>query len=454
MKKQFLLMFIALVIIAGKVQAQIAGMYAGQLQYTLDSVCKRYHIKGASAAVYIQGEGMWSGVYGESEAGVPISKDMLFPIGSNTKTFTSSIILKMQENGQLSIEDTIGKWLTIPNVNGQITVRQMLNHTSGLYDYTKSPDFFSDFNADYTRIFQPEDMLKYIGVPLNAPGAKQQYCNTNYLLLGFIIKEITGQPVEEVFRDRIFNTQGFANTFFYPQEQPSAIIPHGWTDRGNGYQEDMQLVGYDNNAFFSMASSAGAIISTAEDNAMFWTNLMTGKIISNASLADMKKPFSSASYYGLGVFRYPSFNGRVVYAHGGTCFGYINDNIYDSVKGAAITVLTNQDSIENDLLRSTVVAALHKVVLKMPPTSVANVVDENRNVALYPNPATNRVTLHLENTAQAIFELNDMTGRTVMTGVVYSGDNSLVLNQPTGIYVVRVTANGQLLHLQKLQVNQ
>jgi hypothetical protein len=97
---------------------------------------------------------------------------------------------------------------------------------------------------------------------------------------------------------------------------------------------------------------------------------------------------------------------------------------------------------------------LHKYILKMPPTSVAATANNNTSISLYPNPATSMVNLHLENTAQAILELSDMAGRVVMTKQVLAGDNSVTLNQPTGVYTARIMTNGQLLHVQKLQVNQ
>jgi D-alanyl-D-alanine carboxypeptidase len=174
--------------------AQISPLFTAHFQHIVDSVCKKNNIKGVSVAILIPGDGIWTGVYGESHAGVPITTDTYFPIGSNTKTFTASILLKMQENGMLSLDDTIGTWLqNIPNVNGQITIRQMLNHTSGLYSYTDTSAFFTAMNSDYHHIYQPEDMLQYISTPVFAPGTKWEYSNTNFLLAGLIIKQVLGQ---------------------------------------------------------------------------------------------------------------------------------------------------------------------------------------------------------------------------------------------------------------------
>ncbi len=455
MKKQLFLLVLFLSCISRYAVAQIDPVYAGLLQYTLDSVCKKNKIKGISAAVYVPNQGIWTGVYGESHAGVQITPDMYFPIGSNTKTFTAAIILKLQENGQLSINDTIGKWLiNIPNVNGQITVKQLLNHTSGLYSYTDNPDFFADLNADYAHVYQPEDMLKYIKAPIAAPGAPWSYCNTNFLLLGLIIKNITGQPVYKNYRDMIFDPQGFSHTVFYPQEQPNGTIPHGWADAGKNYMEDMQVAyNYENTAFLSMATSAGAIVSTASDNVRFWNNLMTGQIINAGSLAQMTDvlPLSTAFGYGLGIMRLKNFNGHTVYSHGGTCFGYLNENVYDSIKGLAITVLSNQDSIDNDMLSARVVKALHKIALNIPPTTV-HALNVDAGVRAYPNPASDRLIVSMNNIDTAVMDVYDMTGRKVMHQVIYKGDNNVYLNIAEGSYISRIESNGQLLYTHKLRI--
>src|SRR5690606_4153707 len=191
---------------------------------------KKFNIKGVSAAILIPGGGIWTGTYGESHQGAPITSDMYLPIGSNTKVFTSAIILKLQEDGKLSIDDTIGTWLhNIPFVDGQITIKQMLNHTSGLFSYTNHTNFFAALNADYNKVWQPEDMLQFIDTPDFAPGTSWSYSNTGYLLAGLIIKQILNEPFEVSVRKMILDPQGLQHTFTYPAEKPQGTIPHGWS---------------------------------------------------------------------------------------------------------------------------------------------------------------------------------------------------------------------------------
>ncbi len=455
MKKLFFLS-VACLLIAFHSKADISPVYTYKMQHLLDSLCQKYKIKGISAAIYIPGDGLWKGVYGESEAGVPLTTDMYLPIGSNTKTFTSSIILKLQEQGKLSINDTIGTWIQgQPNISGQITIKQLLNHTSGLFDYTQHPNFFSTMNSDFNKVWQPEDMLQFVDAPTAAPGGNWDYCNTNYLLLGLIIRQVTGQPLHKAYRDMIFDPQQFARMAFFPQEQPNGIVPHGWTASLGAHLEDMQVTyGWSNTAFLSMANAAGAIMSTAEDNVMFWHNLMSGGIISSNSLAQMKDflYIDAHNGYGLGLFRLTPVNGRVVFSHGGTCFGYLNENMVDSASGVCITVLSNQDSLDNNFLFNKIVVPLHQLILQMPPAGVTDATNDGEGVRIYPNPAND--VLHIEQGSNRglVFEIYDMTGKIVTATELDKSGNISITNIPSGIYVTRISKNGVPLQTRKLQV--
>jgi D-alanyl-D-alanine carboxypeptidase len=439
-------------------QAQIAPVYQGMFQHVLDSVCTKYNIKGVSASILVPEMGIWNGVYGESHAGSPITPDMYLPIGSNTKTFTSIILLKMQEQGILDLDDTIGTWLQgIPNVKGQITIRQMLNHTSGLYNYTNHNDFFVALNADYTHVFQPEDMLQYIDTPDFVPGAKWEYSNTGYLLAGLIIKKIRNEPFHVTVRDMILTPYQLSNTLTYPGEKPQKPEPHGWYTNSSGVMTDMQVsYGWTNNAFLSMASSAGAIMSTAEDNVKFWDALLTGKILNATSMTEMKT-FTSMSLgpytgYGLGLAKGAS-NGRTIMAHRGTCFGYLNENLVDATNGVCITVLSNYDSPGNDWLYVNLVRPLHALTIKLPPASVETVF-ETGNVKIYPNPASNVVNVDIEQDVKnGKMQLYDMTGKLLMEQQL-SGKHTPVNteNYHTGLYLLKLQDDNGRVYTQKLQI--
>lgn len=440
-------------------QAQIPPVFANHLQYLLDSACQKNKIKGVSAAVLIPGMGVWKGTYGVSHDNVALTTDMWLPIGSNTKTFTAAIMLQLQQEGKLSLDDTIGKWFTnVPNVNGQITIRQMLNHTSGLYNYTNSTSFSAALNADYTKVWVPEDLLQFIEAPQFAPGTGWSYCNTGYLLSGLIIKQVLNEPFHTTVRNRILNARSYNKSCTFPQEQPTATVPHGWSVAASGGAklEDIQVnYSWENTAFLSMATAAGAIVSTAEDNVHFWDDMMTGKIVNPASMSELMNAvtMSSNSKYGLGIMRYGNVNGRVGYCHGGTCFGYINENFRDSLSGICITLLSNQDSIGNSLLFSRVLVPLHRYLIKVPTASIAGM-DKGQGICIYPNPASNDVNIKMEDVnSNTIISVYDMAGKNLVNVPAHTGINTLsVATLQHGLYILRITADGAVIHTGKLQV--
>lgn len=448
MKRIFSLFAFCFILTAQANAQQVPATYGARLQEVLDSVCGAYNIKGVSAAVIAPGIGTWKGTWGISHDGQPITDDMLLGIGSNTKTYTAALILKMQEEGLMNIEDTIGTWIqNQPNINGAITIRQMLNHTSGIASYTEHPHFFDSMNEDLVRVWQPQELLQFIGNPDFQPGQGFHYSNSNYLLAGMIISQVAGQPYEAVLRSKILQPQGLTNTFYYPQETITGTMPHAWFLAGGG-MIDLTENGISLNAIFSAASSAGAIVSTAEDNAKFWQLLISGQMINTTSLSLMRQfdvSLGNGARYGLGIMRYTNFNGHVVYEHGGTNLGFINENLADSATGVTISVLSNQDSIDNNKLLNGIVKALHKVTIN-PPTAIEDVsVLAGWNI--WPNPAKN--VLHLSAKERAGYIIYDVTGKAIQHGLIMAGHNQLsIAALNPGLYVIRIGGTVRTLVVQ------
>ncbi len=429
MKTRSILVLLMLVL-GFRLHAQLPAAYASRLQYTLDSLCAKYKIKGASASVYVPGYGSWEGVYGDSYNGVPMRPDMVLPLNSNTKTYVATAMLRLQEAGRLSLDDSIGTWIQgATNIDGAITIREMLNHTSGLYSYTDTAAFWDSLELDYGRIWKPEEMLQFVSTPLFAPGTNWSYSNTNYLLAGMIIAKVSGKPVDRVLRDLIIDPQGLANTWYYPEESPSATIPHFWFDFPNG-EVDGAGFGYTPQGFYSAAGSAGALFATAKDNALFWHKLETGQILNSTSMTQWRQTIALSSNisYGLGMFRYRNFNGRVVYTHGGTGAGAINENLVDSASGVSISLLTNQERADNDLLFNIVVKALHKLTLTPPATAVAQV-GKTGGWAVFPVPASRELYVAGLDLVQVSYRLRDLSGRIIREG---RGDRSVQLGDLAG----------------------
>lgn len=426
--------------------AQVSAAYSARLQFVLDSVCDKYHVKGASSAVYVPNQGIWKGVHGISSVGNPITTDMLLGLGSNTKTYIAALMLKLQENGLVNLSDTIGTWIhNQPNISGQITIRQLLNHTSGIFNYTDTSAFGDSLNVNYTRIWHASEMLQFVGKPLFAPGTGWSYSNTNYLLAGMIIAQVTGLNIEQALRNYILNPQALSSTWFYPLEIPTTgIIAQPWF-LYRGTMIDGTTIGYTNEAFFSAANAAGCLLSTAEDNVMFWHKMISGQILSTTSMNLWRQtvPLNKPNIgYGLGVFRYRYFDGHVVYEHGGTGVGFINENLADSVTGICISVLTNQDSADNDVLLYQVVSALHRVT-NNPPTAIREL-SNTLNISMYPNPAHSTLQVLLNNNIgnDLCYTIVNTVGNNILNGKLQAGNNTInVGNINSGLYFLHVYNN-------------
>jgi D-alanyl-D-alanine carboxypeptidase len=166
--KKNCLKFLFFLALTGSIRAQsFDPNLAASLQRALDSIRVTASIKGISAGVYYPGYGSWRGSSGESHTSVAVSSDMEFGIGSNTKLFTSVALLKLFENNVITLNDSIRRWLpSITNVHPAITIRQLLNHTSGVADYTDYPGYADSILSNPNRLFSPEELLPWIGTPL------------------------------------------------------------------------------------------------------------------------------------------------------------------------------------------------------------------------------------------------------------------------------------------------
>ncbi|MBW7912418.1 MAG: serine hydrolase [Taibaiella sp.] len=455
MKKLFIL--IALLAGSGQsAQAQLNGAYTQRLNDVFDSVCNRFNIKGATAAIVVPGQGIWERAHGISHPGMPITNDMYMGISSNTKTYFAVLMLKLQEQGKLDLDDTIGQWIQHANVPGSITIRQLLNHTSGLYSYTSNPDINNYILADFTKVWPADSVLNLVKAPLTAPGGAWDYSNTNYLLAGLIIRSVTGKTMQQALRDEILTPQGLNETYFFPQETPAGTIPHSWSANlsGNGTHEDLIAVhNYSHNAMFSLASSAGAIMATAKDNALFWDKLMSGQILNSSSMTEFETlvPISMGQGYGLGVFKLNSFNGRTIVSHGGTNIGFINENIHEKASGVSITILTNQDSISNNILLGGCIAALHKVTIQY--TDVADFENSKTQLAVYPNPSRDMLKVGVANNSAEQLTIYDMAGRMVLNTVLQNGENQVsITGIGSGTYILTAIKETRTVHRQTIQV--
>ncbi len=321
------------------------------LQRALDQIRNEHNIVGVSAALVVHGQLVWRGVSGNSFPGAPIASDMYFDIGSAAKNFVAALILKLSEEGLLGLEDPISRWLPSYNyVDGRVTIRQLLGHTSGISNFTANQSFWDAVFRSPSRRWLPEEVLSYIGPADFPPGASWNYSNTNYTLLGMIAERAAGCSLSTALRRRLLDPLGLTNTFLEAEEAVPGTIAHGWFDmNGDGRYDDIS--GIDRTSQTTATWGAGGIVSTAADVARWSCALFEGKVLSAASLSQMLA-FRDASVpptpivgYGLGALR-AFFSGREYWGHGGDMIGYTAIMLYAPKEKVSIAVLFNQDFVD------------------------------------------------------------------------------------------------------------
>ncbi|MFI6933776.1 serine hydrolase domain-containing protein [Streptomyces sp. NPDC050287] len=259
-----------------------------------------------------------------------------FRIASTTKAFVATVMLQLVGEGRVSLDDTVEKWLPgVVSGNGndgaRITVRQLLNHTSGLYNYTGDfPEIASvdGFQADRYTTWTDEQLVGIATrhAPDFAPGTKWSYSNTNYILAGMIIEKASGRSWQQEVTRRVIRPLGLRDTLA-PDTYSHIPGPHlrGYSSFGES-RPAIDITDLNPTA----AGAAGAMISTTGDLSRFFSALLGGRLLRPAQLAEMKTTVRAAELdpvwpgarYGLGLMEIPLSCGGVYYSHAGDLPGY------------------------------------------------------------------------------------------------------------------------------------
>ncbi|KFF24408.1 serine hydrolase domain-containing protein [Chryseobacterium vrystaatense] len=308
------------------------------LKRSIDSLLINFQKNNAfSGSVLLQknGETIYKGDFNKFAEGSD-----RYRIGSVTKVFTAVVTFQLIEEGKLSLDSKLSTYFpTIKNA-GMITIGSMLNHTSGIYNYLEWEDYYDQKSKNYTR----EDMLKLVqeGKPDFKPGKESSYSNSNYLLLGYIIEDITGKSYEENIRARILDKVGMHNT--YCEKDPSQ-----YGKRTKSYKFDGENWSKESDTHPSFTFATGNIVSTTEDLSKLMQELFTGNLISEKSVQQMKKA-DPQIVFGYGLFKTPFYN-RTGYGHTGRIDEFHSGIAYFPEDSFSIAVLANGTNVKlNDLV--------------------------------------------------------------------------------------------------------
>jgi D-alanyl-D-alanine carboxypeptidase len=269
----------------------------------------------------------WVGTLGVADraSGESMTPEVHQRIGSVTKTFTATLLLQAEDEGLLSLDDTIDQYIKgVPN-GDKITLRQMANMTSGIASYTEDKQWGEEAFADQRRSWKPEELAQ-IGIedsPLFDPGTEWFYSNTNYVLLGLVLEQVTGKPIGDLYREQIIEPLGLKNTSFPDQADSSIPDPHaqGYTLQGKS-SGDKPIDSTDWSP--SEAWTAGSMISTVEDLLVYGRALGTGKgLLSPEQQSERLDSFVS----DVPPLNQPPINGDLAYGIGlGKDHGWIGHN--------------------------------------------------------------------------------------------------------------------------------
>jgi len=324
---------------------------SGKIDKLFSEYMEKYNAPGSLVGIWVPGKGVHVKAYGTSDiaTGRKAKATDRFRIGSNTKTMTATVILQLVEEGLISLDDKLSKYEPKVRGSGNITVRQLLNMTSGLHNYTEMPSLFEKFEADRSIGFTPFELVK-LGLkhkPDFEPGKGMHYSNTNYILLGMIIEKVTGNKYEDEVEKRIVRRLGLKNTYYPVSASMEGRFLHGYmTD------DDGSLVDWSSENV-SWGWAAGGMVSNLFDMKKYAEALCNGTFL-GAGLqekrmnewVDMGSKKIPSLKYGLGIFTLDGYVG-----HNGGLPGYISMAMHNpSTKATVVFVFNNQaehgDTIE------------------------------------------------------------------------------------------------------------
>ena len=303
-------------------------------------------VPSASVAVVQHGKLVYTQAYGlariatPTAPALPATPAMRYSIGSISKQFTAAAILMLQQEGKLSLDDPVGKFVPGLTRGNQVTLREILSHTSGYQDY---------WPEDYlmTPMLQPTTAQQILDTwakkPLDFdPGTQWQYSNTNYVIAGRIVEIVSGQPLFDFLQQHIFRPLGMASVWNCNQSQLTQADATGYYRHALGPLRPAPKEG--RGWLFAM----GELSMTAHDLALWDQSLIARSLLSSESYKNMftevKLNNGDGTHYGLGV-EVRDRDGHLSIEHSGEVSGYVSENQVLIDAGAAVAVFTNQDAV-------------------------------------------------------------------------------------------------------------
>lgn len=331
---------LALAVAACPLFAQAPSDLEKKLDDQISASLRKAGAPSVSVAVVRDGRLFYAKAFGMADLAAKRAADgnTRYAVGSISKQFTVAALLLLQEQGKLSLDDRVAKYF--PELTGasQVSIRQLLSHTSGYEDYAPQ-DYII---PEWTRPTTPRAILdRWAKKPLNFdPGTRWQYSNTNYVLAGEIFEKVAGQPLVTFLREKIFQPLGMQSASDWPPEQPADAVAYTRYAIGPPRPTKREATGW----YFA----AGELAMTPSDLAKWDVAFLEKKILSPRSYEEftreVKLANGDATHYALGL-TLGEIGGVPMFEHGGEVSGFISSNAVFPARNGAVVVLSNQDVV-------------------------------------------------------------------------------------------------------------
>ncbi|MFP2929399.1 serine hydrolase domain-containing protein [Pyxidicoccus sp. 3LG] len=314
---------------------------APRLQGALEKAATAEDLPGVTVSLRLP-DCTWQGAAGLSkvEPATEMKVGDRLRVGSITKSFVSVVTLQLQAEGKLSLDEPLATWQPDFPRADRITVRQLLNHTSGAFNYTRSEEFLARAEANPGKTWTAGELIELGAAqsPSFEPGTDWEYSNTNYILLGHILEQVTGTPVAQLIRTRILEPLDLDDTGLDGIEAlpPLAVRGYMRASRDEAWMDFTDLV------HPSAAGAAGALVSTAEDVSDFYRALFESGLLAPAQLTEMMRWAETGPDYGLGLFESVTPVGPG-HGHDGNIPGFSALAFYLPQRKATLAVLSNRE---------------------------------------------------------------------------------------------------------------
>jgi D-alanyl-D-alanine carboxypeptidase len=328
------------------------------LQRMVDRFRTANAIPGMSVTIAFPDGTVWTGVSGLADVrhARPVTDTTAFGVASVSKTFLSALVLKLTEEGKLSLGDRVVRYLPDLGLDRRITIRQLLDHTSGLADYFLNPKIDALLQRKRSLTWTAAQALRFVGKPYFPPGKGWHYSNTNYLLLGLVAERVGRASLAEQFRARFFKPLALSTAFYQVAEKPRGptatayrLIGPGKKARPTSLADGTGVMPF--TSVVSAAGGAGSVGASSRDLALWAKALYGGHVLEPETLALMVGDVAkTARYkprlpYGLGV-QAVTINGLPTLGHSGRMLGTRTVVRFFPTTGVSIAIVTNQSRID------------------------------------------------------------------------------------------------------------